>query len=493
MADDAYISLRYVANLLAGHGLVFNPGEYVEGYSNPLWVLLTALLSWLTDATPVTAAKLLGLAMGGLCVYSLWRLARQLAQPRLSLALTLALLAVVPGIQIYMSNGMEVPLMCCLVLLGLQASLASSPANPRLALGAALAFGLLAITRPEGILYAALWGLTLLWQWRRQLDARRWCWLIGLGSLTLLPFMLWLGFRLGYYGSWLPNTAVAKISGMWGYGPFIYDWRGYLMPMLMCGLLLWHTARKPETQWQRLAFFTLPVVISGITFSAYAGTDWMAYGRFTLPVWPPVQLLLASWVCASLSAQPLRQSLVNVSLLLLVALNAAAGAAAAWPYLSNNGMPAMLMRGTDQVAVGRWLHESFPTPLHVGVGRLGGVSYMAPQHVFWDFLGLTDRPQAQRLRQLWPAPEPAVISTQNDIIMQRRPELLLIHRPPSPVGETYYEASEMQALQPGYTCLRRFPQGHYGVMDVWARADVAATRTERCDSVPVISIEQIGR
>ena len=40
--DDAFISFRYAANMLDGHGLVFNPGEQVEGYSNLLWVLLTS-------------------------------------------------------------------------------------------------------------------------------------------------------------------------------------------------------------------------------------------------------------------------------------------------------------------------------------------------------------------------------------------------------------------------------------------------------------------
>ena len=38
LTDDAYISFRYAANLVDGHGLVFNPGfERVEGYTNFLW------------------------------------------------------------------------------------------------------------------------------------------------------------------------------------------------------------------------------------------------------------------------------------------------------------------------------------------------------------------------------------------------------------------------------------------------------------------------
>ncbi|MFQ5416191.1 MAG: hypothetical protein ACE5FL_03975 [Myxococcota bacterium] len=40
--DDAYISFRYAGNLVAGHGLVFNAGEYVEGFTNLLWTLLIA-------------------------------------------------------------------------------------------------------------------------------------------------------------------------------------------------------------------------------------------------------------------------------------------------------------------------------------------------------------------------------------------------------------------------------------------------------------------
>jgi hypothetical protein len=39
--DDAMISMRYAKNLAHGAGLVWNPnGERVEGFTNPLWVLL---------------------------------------------------------------------------------------------------------------------------------------------------------------------------------------------------------------------------------------------------------------------------------------------------------------------------------------------------------------------------------------------------------------------------------------------------------------------
>ncbi|EMO73712.1 hypothetical protein LEP1GSC127_0037 [Leptospira kirschneri str. 200801925] len=34
ISDDAFISLRYAKNFAEGKGLVFNEGEFVEGYTN---------------------------------------------------------------------------------------------------------------------------------------------------------------------------------------------------------------------------------------------------------------------------------------------------------------------------------------------------------------------------------------------------------------------------------------------------------------------------
>ena len=64
--DDAYISFRYAENLVAGDGLVFNPGERVEGYTNFLWVMGVAALN-LVGLGSVEAAKL----MGAVCTISL--------------------------------------------------------------------------------------------------------------------------------------------------------------------------------------------------------------------------------------------------------------------------------------------------------------------------------------------------------------------------------------------------------------------------------------
>src|SRR5512143_1047682 len=41
--DDVFISIRYAENVLRGHGYVYNAGEFVEGFSNWLWINLLVL------------------------------------------------------------------------------------------------------------------------------------------------------------------------------------------------------------------------------------------------------------------------------------------------------------------------------------------------------------------------------------------------------------------------------------------------------------------
>ena len=74
LCDDAFISFRYARNLLDGHGLVFNPGEYVEGYTNLLWLLELAALWGLLGVPPEQAAPWLSVActVGTVAALGVW-------------------------------------------------------------------------------------------------------------------------------------------------------------------------------------------------------------------------------------------------------------------------------------------------------------------------------------------------------------------------------------------------------------------------------------
>ena len=45
LSDDAFITFRYVQNIHAGLGVVYNPGERVEAYTHPLWLATLSVLS----------------------------------------------------------------------------------------------------------------------------------------------------------------------------------------------------------------------------------------------------------------------------------------------------------------------------------------------------------------------------------------------------------------------------------------------------------------
>src|SRR5512135_2318497 len=46
VVDDSLISMNYARRLASGDGLVFNPGEHVEGYTNFLWTVSMAPVWW---------------------------------------------------------------------------------------------------------------------------------------------------------------------------------------------------------------------------------------------------------------------------------------------------------------------------------------------------------------------------------------------------------------------------------------------------------------
>src|SRR4029077_14763977 len=59
--DDSYITFRYVNNFVDGLGLVYNRGEKIEGFSNPLFILiLSGLCRWIFNHV-VFWAKFVGI------------------------------------------------------------------------------------------------------------------------------------------------------------------------------------------------------------------------------------------------------------------------------------------------------------------------------------------------------------------------------------------------------------------------------------------------
>lgn len=78
LSDDQLISMRYAENLASGDGLVWNPGERVEGFTNPLWTAYMAVwhLAQIPKSKTSLAILLTGvviLILNALVVYAIAR------------------------------------------------------------------------------------------------------------------------------------------------------------------------------------------------------------------------------------------------------------------------------------------------------------------------------------------------------------------------------------------------------------------------------------
>ncbi|MEN0063657.1 MAG: hypothetical protein AAGA48_16010 [Myxococcota bacterium] len=218
VCDDAYISFRYVRNLLEGHGLVFNPGEWIEGYTNFLWVIEVAAL-WAVGIDPALASLMLSWTMTGAVVWVTARWARQHGDAWV-VALAMLLLATERSLAVWASGGLATRQFTLFVTVAWW--LGSQPGR-RAAAGASAMWGLAALTRPEAYLLAPLsMGLSFIDRWRKGTLDRLTIVAWGLPAAALVT--LHLAFRRWAYGEWLPNTYYAKSTGGWAELGFQYLW-----------------------------------------------------------------------------------------------------------------------------------------------------------------------------------------------------------------------------------------------------------------------------
>jgi hypothetical protein len=98
--DDSYIVYQYGKNWAAGNGIVFNAGERVEGFLNPLWIALSAAVIAL-GFDPYVALSSLGvasyLAAIGMITFALGQRARPLGLAGLGLIPALGCLILPDG------------------------------------------------------------------------------------------------------------------------------------------------------------------------------------------------------------------------------------------------------------------------------------------------------------------------------------------------------------------------------------------------------------
>ncbi len=226
--EDAGITYAIARNWAWGEGLVpVVGGERVEAYSNPSWTFLIGILSRL--GIPVwTSAKVLGAVLGAACLPLSYLLARACRPDRLDHAALVPpfLLAASSTFVIWNASGLENPLFNFLLAAGMWRTLVEGrPGQHRRFPLSAVFFLLLALTRPEGICYAAVGGLFRLVLAIRHGPVLRpiATWL----GVFWLPFVAYHAWRYDYFAWEWPNTFYAKLDGEDRFQPWKWKTRGW--------------------------------------------------------------------------------------------------------------------------------------------------------------------------------------------------------------------------------------------------------------------------
>jgi hypothetical protein len=206
--DDAYITFRYTQNLLAGHGLVYNPGEAVLGTTTPAFALLLAGVSPIPGLAGVTLpqiAVILNALLDGVNCALLVLLGRRLTWG-LAGALAALAWAIAPWSVTFAIGGMETSLFVACMLATFYFHSGERPVR------AALFGALSLLTRPDALLFLAPLAIERI---RRSLPVGRWNpeplpirWREL--AAALVPLALWGAFGWASYGNPLPQTIAAK-------------------------------------------------------------------------------------------------------------------------------------------------------------------------------------------------------------------------------------------------------------------------------------------
>ena len=309
--DDIFITLRYAENWLNGNGLVYNVGERVEGYTHFLWLCLIALFQRL-GLNPVNVTEWLGLISYAAVLVVCAAISLKSRQGTKALfPLATVILALHFDFKIWATSGLETSLFTLQIALTLFVLLFWQKEEKIRILVAGMIMTLNVMTRPDGAVFFAVFGLFVVIQsWARGKQPKS----ILIDTLyfsaaffvLFLPYFAW---KYSYYGDIFPNTYYAKSGGLSNFDQgffYIYTFlRGYPSSLLMfLGVVFLFLRLKSSKDEKLIGRFremllqpTSASVILMLTaaaaysvlFVARVGGDFM-YARFLSPVIPLLYL-----------------------------------------------------------------------------------------------------------------------------------------------------------------------------------------------------------
>ncbi|MBN2329355.1 MAG: hypothetical protein JXR73_19595 [Candidatus Omnitrophica bacterium] len=441
LVDDAYIPMTYARNIAQGHGIVFYPGgERIEGYTSPSWVgwlTLAALggasLPWASQVTSLIFA--LFLIFLSVVVYRNFYHSAKDETNFMGLFWPLAAgIAVVSDVSLaaYSVSGMEATAYSFL-LLWLAYELIRRQSDVKVCLLMLIA----SLTRPES---PAFWLLCLgYWLAAKRLSKSR---LILFIVSVIVPFCLFIGFRVFYFGQLLPNTFYAKHN----FGGLDLIWRGWeytyhffrprpLFLFAVIGLLL----EKKEMRMPSIWIFLFGLL--HVFLVTLEGGDHFTLHRFMIPAVAFFSILSVRgiYLCAERlleerrkKMQGLPRMIMNGAAALFVLIMIPAHGAQLRDYSVDT--PCHFAQGLNYhlsvvkwtrswVKVGQWLKEKYPPDALIAVINAGAIPYACELRCL-DMLGLNDSVIAHTPVQYENLCLPGHDKSNSGYVLEQKPQLI---------------------------------------------------------------------
>ncbi|MCC6160486.1 MAG: hypothetical protein IT350_20715 [Deltaproteobacteria bacterium] len=291
--DDAFITFAYARHWIETGRALYRPDETVIGYSNPLWMAISAAMYAALGADRILVAMraVSFLALVSLCVTTPLA-ARRLGARRVAQAACVLLPALTTAFALHVNSGLETVLETALVSFAAWRLLPDDEGRID-ALSGLLALALAAIARFDGMFPFAL-GLTYVaWNgWRRK-DMRS-----AVAILAALAiYGVYVDATFAAYGIWTPNTVVAKMSAAYPASVRLAEGVRYLhgadqalgLRFLVSGflLLLWYRR-------DLAVLFCAALAALFLAKSVAVGGDAMMGFRFVAPALPVMFALAAA-------------------------------------------------------------------------------------------------------------------------------------------------------------------------------------------------------
>src|SRR5215218_9005535 len=406
--DDTFIHLQYGSQIGEGKWFRYNDGDPVStGASSFLYVLVlgAARLVGFAGTNLLGFAIVLGAGLFVLAAILGYELGRRLAGERAGFW-SGALIAANGAYAWGATSGMEVELFSVMILATLLA-LVQELTSGRFRLTPGLA-ALVALTRPEGLLFAGVITGGVVFVLLRdpretRPDALRRSVAVFYAFLPIAAGVAQYVFYRAASGYGVQNGVLVKSLL---YEPIFYpteflhevssnlteitlsvfmglEPENYLFPgtLFFCVLGVWYLAFK-DIRHRTFAVMSGTALALAISSTATLGTWGWHYHRYLLPFFPPVLIFAVVGFC---SFAALRRGTWLPGALAGFALLASLLGLPTWAAITGG---ASLQVKEQQVSVGYWIRENLPSGARVGINDAGAIRYYGG-HPTVDLIGLT--------------------------------------------------------------------------------------------------------